>query len=78
MIGLKHLASEMDSQFEGIQIKTPDRGGPDLYPLPGRLFWPGDQGRGWNIKQKGEGVGPKLSQGPYLEACRTEKSLARV
>ena len=65
-------------QFEGIQAETPDRGGPDLYPLLSGLFWPGDLGRGWDIKQKGGDVGPKLSQGLYLEACRTDKSLARV
>ena len=41
----------MNSQFEGIQAETPVRDGPDQYSLPGGLFWLGDHGRGWDIKQ---------------------------
>ena len=59
-------------------LGIPDMGDPDLYPVPGGLFWLGDWGKGWDIKQKWEDVRPKLSQGLYLKACRTEKSLARV
>ena len=46
MIDLIHLTPWMNSQFEGVQAETPDRVGPDLYSLPGGIFWLGDQGRG--------------------------------
>ena len=59
-------------------LRIPDMGDPDLYPVPAGLFWLGDWGKGWDIKQKWEDVGSKLSQGLYLKACRTEKSLAQV
>ena len=45
MIGSIHLTPQMNSQFEGIQVETPDRGSPNPYTLPGGLFWLGDRGR---------------------------------
>ena len=78
MIGLIHLKPWINSQFENTQAETLDWDVPDLYSLLSGLFWLGDCGRGWNIKQKGKNVGPKLFQGLYFEAYRTEKSLDRV
>ena len=60
----KHLTPWMNSQFEGVQAKTPGRGGPDPYSLLGELFWPGDWGRVWDIKQKEEMLGQN-----YLKVC---------
>ena len=54
----------MNSQFEGVQTETPDRGGPNPYSIPGGLSWPGDWGRKWNIKQKRKVLGKT-----YLRAC---------
>ena len=51
-------------QFEGMQAETLDRGGSDPYSLPGELFWLGDQGIGWDEKQKGESCWARIISGP--------------